>query len=183
MFRTTGPSDEGRREPTLFSAPRLPSPDSTQLDTPEGSASVTRRQRADWRGPVGSLVLHLLPLLLLLEWPMAVSPETMPIAVQLVVEPPPPEHAPRRSIEPPPLRIPAISPGDRPRLNVDEAMAQPFAAHGTADQSPIPTRANAASAGKERRMGIPRREWAREKPARCNGRACVKLFSRRASSG
>ena len=106
MFRTTGPSDEGRREPTLFSAPRLPSPDSTQLDTPEGSASVTRRQRADWRGPVGSLVLHLLPLLLLLEWPMAVSPETMPIAVQLVIEPPPEPTSkpvpPKPEFKPPP---------------------------------------------------------------------------------
>ena len=41
------------------------------------------------RGPVGSLVLHLLPLLLLIDWPMSPPPETEPIPVQLVFEPPP----------------------------------------------------------------------------------------------
>ena len=39
------------------------------------------------RGPVGSLVLHLLPLLLLIDWPISPPAETEPIPVQLVFEP------------------------------------------------------------------------------------------------
>ena len=36
------------------------------------------------RGPIGSLVLHLLPLLLLIDWPMSPPAEVAPIPVQLV---------------------------------------------------------------------------------------------------
>ena len=42
------------------------------------------------RGPIGSLVLHLLPLLLLIDWPMSPPAEVTPIPVRLVLEPPPP---------------------------------------------------------------------------------------------
>jgi TonB family protein len=42
------------------------------------------------RGPAGSLLLHLLPLLLLIDWPMSPPAETEPVTVQLVMEPPPP---------------------------------------------------------------------------------------------
>ncbi len=107
MFRITGPREEGRCEPTLFSAPRLVSPDPVRMEAPEGRASVDDRERVHWRGPVGSLVLHLLPLLLLIEWPMAGPPEIAPIAVQLVLEPPPPEPPsqpvpPKPEFKPPP---------------------------------------------------------------------------------
>jgi TonB family protein len=107
VFRIIGPSEEGRREPTLFGAPRLVSPDHQQLDPPEGRAPANDRERVHWRGPAGSLVLHLLPLLLLIEWPMAPPPEIAPIAVQLVVEPPPPEPPaqpvpPKPAFKPPP---------------------------------------------------------------------------------
>ena len=104
MFRITGPPEDGRLEPTLFSAPRLVSPDLRQLDLPEGRAPANDRERVHWRGPTGSLVLHLLPLLLLIEWPIAAPPETAPIAVQLVVEPPPVEPPPP---EPAPQPVPA----------------------------------------------------------------------------
>src|SRR6266404_1316913 len=85
-----GPSEEGRCEPTLFGAPRLASPDPLEVEPPERLTPLKERVR--WRGLTGSLLLHLLPLLLLIEWPMAVPPEIAPIAVQLVVEPPPPER-------------------------------------------------------------------------------------------
>jgi TonB family protein len=71
-----------------------------------------------WRGPIGSLALHLLPLVLLLEWPMAAPPEDTPIAVQLVMEPPPPEPqpqavAPKPEFKPPPPgRIASADIGD-----------------------------------------------------------------------
>jgi periplasmic protein TonB len=100
VFRITGPPEEGRREPTLFSAPRLVSPDPLRLEAPEARALVEDREQVSWRGPIGSLVLHLLPLLLLVEWPMAAPPEIAPISVQLVLEPPPPE--------PPPQPVPPI---------------------------------------------------------------------------
>jgi len=94
VFRITGPPEQHRCEPTLFGAPRLASPDPSGVEPAEGRASV-ERERLRWRGPVGSLVLHLLPLLLLIEWPLAAPPEIAPIAVQLVLEPPPPAPPPQ----------------------------------------------------------------------------------------
>ncbi len=101
MFPIAGPLEERRREPTLTGAPRLVSTDLLRLDPPERLAPVAVRQRMRWLGPVGSLVLHLLPLLLLIEWPMAAPPEVEPIPIQLVLEPPPPEPPP-----PPPSPVP-----------------------------------------------------------------------------
>ena len=117
MFRATGPPEEGRREPTLASMPRLTPPDPSQPDPPERSTLAEDREPVRWRGPIGSLALHLLPLLLLIEWPMAAPPDDAPIAVQLVMEPPPealpkpvpplPEFKP-----PPPGRIASADIGD-----------------------------------------------------------------------
>jgi protein TonB len=117
VFRVTGPPEEGRCEPALFGAPRLASPDPLGAEPAEGRASVDREQLR-WRGPVGSLVLHLLPLLLLIEWPLAAPPEIAPIAVQLVLEPPPPEPTPQpvppkpEFKPPPPGRIASDDFGD-----------------------------------------------------------------------
>jgi protein TonB len=96
VFRITGPPQEGRREPMLASAlPHLASPDSLQLDPRERLAPAEARGRVRWLGPIGSLALHLLPLLLLIEWPIQSPPVDTPIAVQLVLEPPPPEPQPQ----------------------------------------------------------------------------------------
>jgi TonB family protein len=59
------------------------------------------------RGPIGSLVLHLLPLLLLIGWPMRQPAEIAPIPVQLVIEAPPkatpaPAQPPPKPAQPPP---------------------------------------------------------------------------------
>jgi protein TonB len=59
------------------------------------------------RGPIGSLVLHLLPLLLLIGWPMRQPAEIAPIPVQLVIEAPPkatpaPVQPPPKPTQPPP---------------------------------------------------------------------------------
>jgi TonB family protein len=106
VFRISRQPDEGRREPTLTGGPRLVSSDPLRLDPPEPLAAVADRERARWLGPVGSLVLHLLPLLLLIEWPIEAPPEIEPIAVQLVVEPPPPFKPP------PPGRLASEDLGD-----------------------------------------------------------------------
>jgi periplasmic protein TonB len=95
VFRITGPPQEARREPTLQSAPRLAVPDPMPLGPPERFLPEGAREPTRWYGPLGSLAVHLLPLLLLIEWPLAPPPEIAPIAVQLVVEPPPPEPAPK----------------------------------------------------------------------------------------
>jgi len=101
VFRITGPLDEARREPMLDSAPRLSLPDPSALDQPERPLDSEDRKRRRWYGPLGSVTLHLLPLLLLIEWPLAAPPEIAPIAVQLVVEPPPPAE-PLKPVPPPP---------------------------------------------------------------------------------
>jgi protein TonB len=101
VFAITRPLEEGRREPVLTGAPRLVPPDPMRLDPPERLAPVEDRERVRWLGPIGSILLHLLPLLWLLEWPMTAPPEIAPIAVQLVIEPPPPE-APLKPVPPPP---------------------------------------------------------------------------------
>jgi protein TonB len=63
------------------------------LRRPEPLEREQQVERSRWwvrlRGPVGSLVLHLLPLLLLIDWPMSPPVEIAPIPVQLVFEPPP----------------------------------------------------------------------------------------------
>jgi len=101
VFRITAPLEEARREPTLDSAPRLSLPDPSALDQPERPLDSEDRKRWRWYGPLGSVTLHLLPLLLLIEWPLAAPPEIAPIAVQLVVEPPPPAE-PLKPVPPPP---------------------------------------------------------------------------------
>ena len=97
---------EAEREPALFFAspaeagahgsmgPGLRREDENDvLRLPEPSEREQQVERSRWwsrlRGPVGSLVLHLLPLLLLIDWPMSPPAETAPIPVQLVLEPPP----------------------------------------------------------------------------------------------
>ena len=49
---------------TLFGAPRLASPDPLEVEPPERLTPLKERVR--WRGLTGSLLLHLLPLLLLI---------------------------------------------------------------------------------------------------------------------
>jgi TonB family protein len=89
----------------LTGAPRLVSPGPARLDPPERLAPIADRERVRWLGPIGSLVLHLLPLLFLIEWPMAAPPEVEPIAVQLVLAPPPPEQ-PQKPVPPPQFKPP-----------------------------------------------------------------------------
>jgi periplasmic protein TonB len=146
VFRITGPSEEGRCEPTLFGAPRLASPDPLEVEPPERLTPLKERVR--WRGLTGSLLLHLLPLLLLIEWPMAVPPEIAPIAVQLVVEPPSPEPPPEpvppkpEFKPPPPGRIASDDFGDPAAKEVGhEANAAPAPKDEPAPPEPPPAEA------------------------------------------
>ena len=143
MFRITGSSDDARLEPAFGltvacsegdryeptiglvipaeagadgwmdpglrrdDGPRPPDPDARNLP-------IGERRWSRLRGPVGSLLLHLLPLLLLLDWQISPPVETEPVTVQLVVEPPPP--APEAKPPPPQPRPKPVPPPPRGRL-------------------------------------------------------------------
>ena len=144
MFDITGPPEDDRCEPTLDGAPRLTVPDALPLDPPERVLPGEARERTRWYGPVGSLVVHLLPLLLLIEWPLAAPPEFTPIAVQLVVEPPPPEPppplpppksaTPKPEFKPPPPG--PIASEDIGDTEVKEASREPHDAPAAKDTPP-----------------------------------------------
>ncbi|MGH7047774.1 MAG: energy transducer TonB family protein [Stellaceae bacterium] len=139
MFRIDVPIDEGRSEPLFGSGaavgglprlslsraplpigaeagrePFLPeAPDPARRPArPEPARPVASIQRRRPFGPVGSLLLHLLPLLLLVNWPMHPPTEVTPIPVQLVFQPPPPPPPARRVPQPRP-RPEAIPPRGR----------------------------------------------------------------------
>jgi len=133
VFRIDAPIDEARAEPLLALAPgtvrprlsltaaaagdepadhREPAlgllpPASEPAEPPGREPPVRSEERRRPFGSVGSLILHLLPLLLLLDWPMHPPSEVTPIPVQLVFQPPPPP--------PPP---PAPKPAPKPRLKL-----------------------------------------------------------------
>jgi TonB family protein len=93
---------------------------------------------AQLRGPVGSLVLHLLPLLLLIDWPMSPPAETDPIPVQLVIEPPPkaaqapPQPQPKPIPPPPRGRLASEDLGEPEAKEADKPKGDPPAADKSA---------------------------------------------------
>jgi periplasmic protein TonB len=119
---------ERRREPAIpiasIATPGSPPP-------PERGRPVGSDLRKRPFGAIGSLVLHLLPLLLLLDWPMHPPAEVTPIPVQLVFEapppppPPPPKPAPKPQLKPetrpPPGRIASENMGDTQTKGRDQA--------------------------------------------------------------
>jgi hypothetical protein len=136
VFRIDVPIDEARSEPLLALAPGVATPRRLSTapalsavdrladcrrepavplasSLPPGSPSFSDREEpigSDQRrrpfGPIGSLILHLLPLLLLLDWPMHSPPEITPIPVQLVFQPPPPPPSPSKPRPKPETRLP-----------------------------------------------------------------------------
>ena len=137
----------------LASAPRPAPADPLRLDPPERVAPVQERGRAPWQGPIGSLVLHLLPLLLLIEWPMAAPPEITPIAVQLVVEPPPPEPPPQpvppkpEFKPPPPGRIASEDLGDTAAKEASQGGGRRTGCQGGSGAAPTAENRAAAERG------------------------------------
>jgi len=153
VFRITGPPEQGRREPTLASAPP-PRGDPWWLGPAERFAPIRNRDQGRWRGPIGSLVLHLLPLLLLVEWPMAAPPEIEPVTVQLVLEPPPepqPQPAPPKPEfkPPPPGRIASEDLGDT------EAKGREVSNPPAAKDAPSPPEAQPSEAPQQTAAMVP----------------------------
>ncbi len=172
MFRIDAPSDEARSEPLfapglavaglpLLSPSRSPlaiDPErrrepptpiariaprrSPPLPEPERPVGSDPRKRPF--GPIGSLLLHLLPLLLLLDWPMHPPAEITPIPVQLVFEPPPPppppskpahKPQPKPEARPPPGRIASENMGAAQTKGRDQAKSD----EPTPDKEPATT--------------------------------------------
>src|SRR5207253_630201 len=116
---------------------------------------LERVQQADgpgrWgrlRGPAGSLLLHLLPLLLLIDWPMSPPAEVAPIPVQLVIEPPkaapaPPQPQPKPSPPPPRGRLASEDLGEPEAKEVDKPKGDPPLADKPAKTETPPTETKA----------------------------------------
>ena len=112
LDRTALP-DDGRREPKpAAAAPIIEFAGTIRLDprrTECDPALPQAKRRAPW-GPVGSLLLHLLPLLLIVDWPRTPTKVETPIPIQLVIEPPapaPPPPAPQKAEAKPAAKPPA----------------------------------------------------------------------------
>jgi TonB family protein len=115
--------------------------DARQSPEPRERAPTTDDPKGWWvrlRGPIGSLVLHLLPLLLLIDFPMSPLAKVTPIPVQLVLEPPPPpkteppKSQPKPKPQPPHGRLasedlgnPEAKDTDRPKGDAPTATDNP----------------------------------------------------------
>jgi periplasmic protein TonB len=139
----------GRCEPLPAAATAAAAP------PPEREPPVVSRQRRRPFGPIGSLVLHLLPLLLLLNWPLRPPPETPPIPVRLVFQPPPPppkpippKPLPRPEVRPPPGRLASEDIGDIKEQGRDreksDAAASAEKPPAAPEQPPAPEQKTAA---------------------------------------
>jgi protein TonB len=156
---------EAQREPALFFAspaqagahgsmgPGLRREDENDvLRLPEPSEREQQVERSRWwsrlRGPVGSLILHLLPLLVLIDWPISPPAETAPIPVQLVFEPPPkatpapPVPQPKPAPPPPRGRLASEDLGEPEAKQVDKPKGDPPAAEKPAKTETPPAETN-----------------------------------------
>lgn len=119
-FQARALPDDGRHEPRAASAAaRIEAAEVARLD-PARAQFIPDLEPAERRvvgGPIGSLLLHLLPLLALITWmrpPLEIPP---PIPIQLVVEQPPPPPPP-----PPAPPKPKAEPKPPPGLRASEDM-------------------------------------------------------------
>jgi TonB family protein len=121
----------GRREPA---PPRAAPAPAGAAPPAEREAPVESWQRTRPFGPVGALVLHLLPLLLLLDWPLSPPAAVTPIPVRLVFQPPPPakpspaKPQPKPEVRPPPGRLASEDIGDTKTQGHDRAKSEAAAA-------------------------------------------------------
>ncbi len=117
----------GRREPARPDASPASPP-------PERAPPVGSRQHTRPFGPLGSALLHLLPLLLLLNGPWRPPAVVMPIPVRVVFQPPPPakpsppQPRPRREVRPPPGRLASDDIGDTTTRGQDPVRSEAAAA-------------------------------------------------------
>jgi len=128
---------DGRDEPLFPAAVVADPPETTRLDPTriDLNPEPTPPRRGVLRGSIGSLLLHLLPMLALLSWLRPPLDIPTPIPVQLVIERPPP---------PPPAELPPpASPPPGPRASDDFGKVGPPSAQNGTDTAP-PTQGEAS---------------------------------------
>jgi len=142
------PPETGRAEPVLA---RVPAPagidEVARLDPnraiPEREAGPLRRRLGPSLSVLGSLGVHLLPLLLLLDWTMNPAETAAPIPVQLVIEtpppPPPPPPKPEEFKPPPPGRLASEDMGQKASPPPEAAAAAPPAPSQPVPSEPAPS--------------------------------------------
>ncbi|HYZ39946.1 MAG TPA: TonB family protein [Stellaceae bacterium] len=132
MFGFTAPSDENRLEPVF--APAMGPSSAPGLIAEAPATPPTAAEQGWWsrlRGPIGSLILHLLPLLLLINWPAPRPTEPEAIPVQLVLEPPPrpkptpPQPQPKPTPPPPHGRLASEDLGDPAAKEANQPKGEP----------------------------------------------------------
>jgi len=123
-FDRTALSDDERREPVAVVASRRADiAEIIRLDPAriELGSDPAPPERSMWRGPIGSFVFHLLPLLALVTWfrpPLEMPP---PIPVKFVIEQPPPSPPPAPQPAP---STPKPKPPPPPGLHASEDMGE-----------------------------------------------------------
>jgi TonB family protein len=128
-FDETELPDDGRSEPLFPAVPRsVDEPEPIRLDSARTDFDFDPApplKRPFWRGPAGSLLLHLLPLLVLIGWPKSPMDVSPPIPIQLVIEQPqpPPPPAPKPAPQKP---APKLVSG----LRASDDFGQPKGEHG-----------------------------------------------------
>jgi len=189
VVRFSESSDETRREPVLVHDVErrlLPVPTAAEvvvtpapagahgwvdpgrslsLGRPEGGPEGRddeKDERGWWgklRGPIGSLLLHLLPLLLLIDWPAPRPAETETIPVQLVFEPPPPPKPalpqPKPTPPPPRGRLASEDLGDPTAKDVDRPKGDAAAAEKPSQDDNPPTEAKPPEKPQQTAMVVP----------------------------
>jgi len=129
------PEEADEPEPTLAAEPfpdEADEPAWLDPDRREVEPEESPRPRRELPiGMLGSLCLHLLPLLVLIHWNSAPAEIVSPIPVQLVLEtppPPPPEPAPKFEKPPPPGRLASEEMGEKAAQATKEIAAAPGSA-------------------------------------------------------
>jgi periplasmic protein TonB len=150
--------DDRRREPKVGV---MPAPDAAALPLRLDPTRVElgRMPRAARRrvvaGPVASVLLHLLPLLALVNWPHPAPAIPQPIPIRLVIEepkPPPPPPPPPQPAEP---KRPG-KPPERPYASDDfAAVVGPKVEPGRPDPAPEVREAQPTAAATEARLVAP----------------------------
>jgi periplasmic protein TonB len=131
-----------RREPARPNAsPASPPPASPP---PDRAPPVGSRRQTRPFGPLFSALLHLLPLLLLLNWPWPPPAAVTPIPVQLVFQPPPPakprppQPRPKPALRPPLGRLASDDIGDTRTRGEDTVRSEATAAEKPASETAPP---------------------------------------------
>jgi len=136
--------DDSRPEPKLAAAPFFVEFDEPVRLDPERSGLAWELPPAvsraiELRSPFVALLLHLLPLLGLVIWPLMMVEPPAPIPVQLVFEPPPPPppppvQQPQPTPPPPKFEVPPRG----PLSSVDQGVVKPANLGRAADPVPQP---------------------------------------------